>query len=170
MMNIEERLARVKHLEEMVEAQEKTENAQYQAEVAALEKRVLTLKKAIRLGDGKETIEIWTHLPDEDMKKIRKLEHERAAVAARVQKTIGEGDESTQENMARLDRIGFEILEIVTVNPIITADWLQENRDKVATQDLLTVSLAFYQEVGERTMEVLRAEKFRGDTGGAGIR
>lgn len=170
MTEFEERFARVKHLERMVEAQESTEAAQYQAEVAALEKRTLTLKKAIQLGDGEETVEIWTHLPDQAMKQIRELEHERAALAGRVQKVTGGGTEPTQDDLDQLDRIGFEILEIVTVNPIITAAWLQENRDKVSTQDLLTVSLAFYQEVGERTLEVLQAQKFRGDPGRAGIR
>ena len=174
MPTFEERLARVKHLERMVEAQEGTESARYQAEVAALEKRTLTLKKAIRLGDGEDTVEIWTHLPDLAMKRIGELERQRTIAAARVQNAMNTGTDIPQVNLDRLDEIGFEILEIVTVNPIITADWLQKNRDKVATQDLLTVGLAFYQEMGERTREVIeaqhRAAAFRGDDWGTSIR
>jgi len=177
MPTFDERMERVRHLEKMVEDHKRKqtvrsgEEAQkYEVEVAALERRVLTMKREIPLGDGDDTIEIWTHLSDRDMRRLGKLERERTGLSAKLKEAIDKGEEPEESIIDRADRIGFEILEMITVNPTITAKWLEENRDKVATQDLLTVTLAYYQEVGQRTMDTLQAQKFRRDGGGPDIR
>ena len=71
-------------------------------------------------------------------------------------------NEVPEEDAEALDEIQREIIELVTANPMITAEWLKENPSRFATQDVLVASIGYYARMGERVERAARARSFRG--------
>lgn len=117
-------------------------------EIAMLERRVQTETAEVDLGNG-DVLLIRACISGAEGKRIQALEKER--------KEIGpEGD------MDRLDEIAYEILEIVTANPRITADWLRANPGRFSVADMVTATMGWYKSQVQRAGEIAGAKSFRG--------
>lgn len=123
-------------------------NRDWDQELAMLERRVKEEIALVDLGNG-DTIAIRAGLSEAEAKRIQALSTERDGL-------------SPEADAQRLEDIAYEIVAIVTANPMITAEWLRENQDKIAVSDMLTISLSWYSEQAQRAKDaVIRARSFR---------
>lgn len=131
------------------------DNEQYQIEITRLQKRVATQTAQIPLGDT-DTIEVWSCLSEQETKLIGQMEKlKKEIVAGRPM------DELSVAETEALNDITYQILEMVTANPLITYQWLLENPDKYSTQDMAIAFVGFYSEIAERAQRTLSIQKFR---------
>jgi hypothetical protein len=133
------------------------DDARWSKEITALETRVHTEAVEIDLGGG-ASIAIRTCLTGDEGKRLDVLEKAQAL----------EQDADKKEEMAA------EMIEIVTLNPLITKEWILENKDKYSPSDILRVLLGFMEvRIQERTDRVKRirsAASFLPDTRGTELR
>jgi len=132
------------------------EQARWDHEIAMLEKRTKTEIEEIDLGNG-DTIAVWACLSAEEVELLNYLQKSQTEIL----KGKNPMDATPEESQA-LDQIQREIIELVTVNPYITAEWLKDNPDKFATQDVLVASIGYYARMGERVERAARTRSFRG--------
>jgi len=132
------------------------EQARWDAEIVTLERRTRTEIEEIDLGNG-DTIAVWACLSAEENKLLSYLQKAQAEIAGGKNP-----NDLPEEDAEGLDEVQREIIELVTVNPVITAEWLRENPDKFATQDVLVASIGYYSRMGERVERAARARSFRG--------
>ena len=144
------------HMERMI-GDIHDEEARWSKEITALETRVHTEAVEIDLGGG-ASIAIRTCLTGDEGKRLDALEKAQAL----------EQDADIKEEMAA------EMIEIVTLNPLITKEWILENKDKYSPSDILRVLLGFMEvRIQERTDRVKRirsAASFLPDTRGTELR
>lgn len=137
---------------------EEADRKRWASEIAMLERRVREETVDVDLGSG-DTLAIRACLSEAEGKKIAKLEKER--------RDLDPGEPKAQ---ARMDEIAYEILEMVTANPLITKDWLKKNRDRFAVSDMLAVTFAWYQAQADRFRRINSARSFRPDDAGPELR
>ena len=137
---------------------EQAEREKWASEIAMLERRVRDEYVEVDLGNG-DTIALRTCLSEGEGKRIAKLEKDRAGL-----------DLSAPESAEQADEIAFEILEIVTANPIITKSWLKKNRDKFALNDMLTVTFGWYDQQIARFRRIKDLKSFRPEQTGPELR
>ena len=123
------------------------QDAKWQNEIAMLERRVYSEYEDVDLGNG-DRIAIRTALSEKESRYIGELEAERAGLDSKT-------------DIARLNEIAYEILELMTANPMLTRDWFEANRDKFALSDVLQISQAFYEQVVQRAGRRQSVSKFR---------
>ncbi|MDY6966098.1 MAG: hypothetical protein SVM80_09065 [Halobacteriota archaeon] len=116
------------------------------AERDNLERRVKECTEELSFDDG-TTITIRTRLSE--------LESNRIDAIMKMQKSLGEDD---KEKKAQLT---YELLSIVTANPLFTIQYFSDNQDKYASLDLSDVITAFYEELGNRKDRVKKVQSFR---------
>jgi hypothetical protein len=123
------------------------QDAKWQNEITMLERRVYSEYEDIDLGNG-DRIAIRTALSEAESRHIGDLNEERETLDKKA-------------DTARLNEIAYEILEIMTANPFLTRDWFENNRDKFALTDVLQISIAFYEQVVQRSGRRQAVGKFR---------
>jgi hypothetical protein len=137
---------------EQMEREEKEERDRDLAEISMLERRVQEEVLEVDLGHG-DIIRCRACLSEREMREIERLQKEMAA-----------GDQDAAYQMA----------EIITVNKLITADYLKENPGRWAVMDLLDVMFGFLEDRAnknrERNERVIRAATFRPNEERPGIR
>lgn len=130
-----------------------SENAKWLNEIAMLERRVKTLYEDVDLGNG-DKIAVRTALSEEEMQELNALEMRRELIKK----------EDALEHSDELSDIAYRQLELLTANPMLTADWFRENRDKWPVADALSVTLAFTENtIIKRTKQVKNLQSFRGE-------
>jgi len=151
----------LKEAEPLFEARnvrEIAERERWAGEIALLERRVRTEYVEVDLGNG-DTIALRACLSEAEGKKIQRLEKERTTL-----------DLNDPKTPARMDEIAYEILEIVTANPLITKEWLKKNRDRFAVSDMLAVTFAWYEQQADRVRRINSLRSFRPDRPGPELR
>ena len=137
---------------EQLKREEKESQDRNQAEITMLERRVREEVIEIDLGHG-DVIRCRACLSEREMKEIDRLQNEM----------VGGNQDAA-----------YQIAEMITVNPLITADYLKENPERWAVMDLLDTMFGFLEDRAnknrERNERVIRAATFRPDAGRPGIR
>jgi hypothetical protein len=124
------------------------DKAYWLAEIAKLESRVYTEAVDIDLGNG-ATLAIRTCLSGIEAKRLNELDD-----AHRV-----------ETDHARKTELASEMLEMITLSPLITKEWLLENQDKYSPSDVLRALMGFMevrmQEQADRADKIRSAIRFR---------
>lgn len=113
-------------------------------EIAMLERRVNTLYEDVDLGNG-DTIRVRTALSEEESVEYNNLQNRLA--------------DATEEEKSE---ITYRQLEIMTANPLLTADWFRDNQDKWPVNDALSVAAGFLEnQLQQRKDRVGNLQRFR---------
>ena len=148
----------IKELKEKRDKVISKQDAKWQCEIELLETRVQTNFKDIPIGDNGGTIAIKASLSDSDMGKIAKLDQKRSKIGTRDK----EGNRTfTEKEIDEANKIAWEILGMVTANPVMTKEWFATNRDKYSTEDMMVVSLGYYDSIAGRMKRVSEIQQFR---------
>ena len=108
----------------------------WQNEIAMLERRVSELYEDVDLGNG-DKIAVRTALSEEEMQEYGLIEKRKTE--------LENGD-------PEISRITYRQIELMTANPHITADWLEQNKDKWPVNDAIVVMQAFLEGIVSRRM------------------
>jgi hypothetical protein len=142
---------------DLIRTETQNETKRWQREIATLERRVREESEDVDLGNG-DLIAVRTCLSNAESQKIAALEEERASL-------------SPESDSVRLDEIAYEILEIMTANPLLTAAWFRENPDKFAVSDMVRLTIGFYRaRVAMKSRGVRNAASFRREPAGPELR
>ena len=118
----------------------------WQNEIAMLERRVHDCYEDVDLGNG-DKIAVRTALSEEEMQEYGAIEQRKTEL---------------EKNDPELSRLTYRQIELMTANPLITADWLEENKDKWPVNDALAIMQAFLEGIMTRRMNrVGDLQKFR---------
>ncbi len=113
-------------------------------EIAMLERRVNTLYEDVDLGNG-DTIRVRTALSEEESVEYNTLQQRLA--------------DATEEEKSE---ITYRQLEIMTANPLLTAEWFRDNQDKWPVNDALAVASGFLEnQLQVRKDRVANLQRFR---------
>lgn len=116
-------------------------------EIECLERRLETNYVDIDIGGG-DTIAIRASVSEKEMNYIAGLEKKRLAL-----------DQDTDRE--EISEITYEILSIMTANPLLTKEYFAENSDKYSTEDMLKVMLGYYDQMVQRVTRAKSIESFR---------
>ena len=134
------------------------QDEKWQHEIELLETRVISNFKDISIDDNGGTIAIKASLSDSDMGKIAKLTQKRSKFGTKDE----EGNLTlTEKEIDDADEIAWEILGMVTANPVMTKEWFANNRDKYSTEDMMTVTVGYYDGIAGRMQRVNEIQQFR---------
>lgn len=147
-----------KKLIEKFDALNKEEKEKWQREINLLETRVVSNFKDIPIDNKGGTIAIKASLSDSDMGKITKLDQKRSKLGTKDKE---DNLTLTEKEIDIANEIAWEILGMVTANPVMTKEWFAKNRDKYSTEDMMTVSLGYYEGMAERMGRVSKIQQFR---------
>lgn len=118
----------------------------WQNEIAMLERRVHDCYEDVDLGNG-DKIAVRTALSEEEMLEYGAIEQRKTGL---------------EKNDPELSRLTYRQIELMTANPLITAEWLEENKDRWPVNDALTIMQAFLEGIMTRRMNrVGDLQKFR---------
>lgn len=118
----------------------------WQNEIAMLERRVHDCYEDVDLGNG-DKIAVRTALSEEEMQEYGAIEQRKTEL---------------EKDDPELSRLTYRQIELMTANPLITADWLEENKDKWPVNDALAIMQAFLEGIMARRMNrVGDLQKFR---------
>ena len=92
------------------------------------------------------------------MGKITKLDQKRSKLGTRDE---GGNLTLTEKEIDIANEIAWEILGVVTANPVLTMEWFANNRDIYSTEDMMTVSLGYYEGIAKRMERVSEIQQFR---------
>ena len=124
------------------------DEAYWLAEIAKLESRVYTEAVDIGLGNG-ATLAIRTCLSGTEAKRLNELDD-----AHRV-----------EQDHDRKTELASEMLEMITLSPLITKEWLLANQDKYSPTDVLRALMGFMevrmQEQADKADKIRSAIRFR---------
>jgi len=127
-----------------IDAQDK----KWQNELNLLQRRVETNIKEIQLGDKGETIAIRASLSDYEATEIAKLDDKRTKL-----------DPNT--DMDLINDLTYTILSMITANPMMTAEWFKDNRERYSTEDMLSLFLSYLEQMTTRAKRVAEIQQFR---------
>ncbi|TRZ79559.1 hypothetical protein D4R86_05695 [bacterium] len=116
--------------EKLSDQKRKDEN-RWQNEIAMLERRVSDLYEDVDLGNG-DLISVRTALSEKEMQELGNIDKEKAKL------------ELGSEEVSMLT---YQQLELMTANPLLTAEWFAENRDKWPVNDAVGIISAFLEEL-----------------------
>jgi hypothetical protein len=127
-------------------------NDDWANEIAILESRVASETVTVYLDGERKTqpIKLRVCLSDMEMRKIAKLFSGKDKL-----------DMSKPEDVEKANDLTYEIIEMVTANPMITKEWLKANTDKYSQQDMLALIMSFMRAMEDRAQGVAKAQNFR---------
>jgi hypothetical protein len=127
-------------------------NDDWANEIAILESRVTSETVTVYLDGEKrqQPIKLRVCLSDAEMRKIAKLFSGKDKL-----------DMSKPEDVEKANELTYEIIEMVTANPMITKEWLKANTDKYSQQDMLALIMSFMRAMEDRAQSVAKAQNFR---------
>lgn len=118
----------------------------WQNEIAMLERRVHDCYEDVDLGNG-DKIAVRTALSEEEMQEYGAIEQRKTEL---------------EKDDPELSRLTYRQIELMTANPLITADWLEENKHRWPVNDALVIMQAFLEGIMTRRMNrVGDLQKFR---------
>lgn len=124
------------------------QDAKWQKELALLERRVQINAKEIRIGEEGETISIRISLSDYEVGEIARLDGLRLKL-------------DPEKDIDKISQITYIILATITTNPLMTAQWFADNRMKYSTEDMLSVTLSYFESMNARAKRVAEIQEFR---------
>ena len=143
---IEESLAQAQPLFQKMDQRYNAVTFKWQNEIAMLERRVHDCYEDVDLGNG-DKIAVRTALSEEEMQEYGAIEQRKTEL---------------EKNDPELSRLTYRQIELMTANPLITADWLEENKHRWPVNDALTIMQAFLEGIMTRRMNrVGDLQKFR---------
>jgi hypothetical protein len=156
-----------------MEAAEISQNLKWQNEIAMLESRVQDCYEDIDLGNG-DTIAVRTALSEEESRRYNDLEEQKNRFAQRLKElnkrktdpsvTPEENQQIYDEIQGMVDEIStvaYQQIELVTANPLITTDWLLQNKDRWPSNDILAIMASFLEgNIRERVNRVKNIQSF----------
>jgi hypothetical protein len=116
------------------------DNAKWEREISALEQRVATAAIEIPLCDG-VTIAIRTSLSVSESRLLNELDSARKA----------------EEDFDKRNELSAEMLELMTLNPMITKEWLLSNPDKYSPSDVLKILTGFMEVRLQERMDKIKS-------------
>lgn len=134
------------------------QDAKWQQEIELLETRVQTNFKDIPIDNNGGMIAIKASLSDSNIGKITKLDQKRSKLGTR-----DEDDNLilTDKEIDVANEIAWEVLGTITANPVMTKEWFARNRDKYSTEDMMNVTVGYYDGMAERMRRVSEVKEFR---------
>ena len=139
-------------------AKKTAQDEKWQHEIELLESHITSNIKDIPIDNNGGTIAIRASPNDTDMDKIAKLEQKRSKLGTKDD----EGNKIlTDEEIDKANEIAWEVLATVTANPLMTVEWFANNRDKYSTEDMMMVTLGFYEDMETRMQRVSEVKQFR---------
>lgn len=136
-------LASRKPIHDKMDAEKAAQSSEWEKEIQMLERRANTSFIDLELSNG-DKLAIRSSLSLTDTDRIDALRMEQ----------------STNNDKERMREISYEIVEIITANPLITKAWLKKNPRKFALNDILACAFAFYQQqVYQQREEMERIKK-----------
>lgn len=147
------------------------------ATMRMLERRTRELSFDLDLGNG-DQIGIRTHLSPAELSRMSEIMDLRGRLQETMKVTLEEKAEDAEDRLKEcsdlFDDLWLEIIAIITVDPVITTEWLRANSDLISKEDMLTMYLGYVEgqkQVAESRKErVERAASFRQDPAGPGVR
>lgn len=133
-----------------MQAAEISQTLRWQNEVAMLERRVQDVYEMVDLGNG-DQIAVRTALSEEEMQVLQELEKRTYQIHARIKalnsEEVEEEDKEAElaSKHAELSEITYQQIALMTANPLITAEWLAENKAKWPVADALVILSAFME-------------------------
>jgi len=135
---------------------EQAEKERWANEIAMLERRVKEDYVDVDIGGG-DMLAIRTCLSEPESAKLGEL----------YKKWYTPADTPDKAAITRKKKVAYEIVELVTANPIITKEWLQDNPDKFATEDAVNAILSYMEQwhkrQNERAAQILETISFRAE-------
>ena len=116
---------------------EQAKQRQWGEEIAMLERRVSTEYEEVDLGGG-DTIAVRTALSETESARLGELYQAWFSPL--------DLEQVTPEDIAQRKEIGYEIVALITANPLITVDWLRENPDRFSTDDAVGIMLSWLEQ------------------------
>ena len=147
----EEALAHLEaHKDDLAKFAQKADDqdAKWQKELALLERRVQLNSKEIKIGEEGETISIRTSLSDFEVGEIVRLDGVRLKL-------------DPEKDIDKISQITYTILATITVNPLMTREWFANNRMRYSTEDMLSVTLSYFEMMSARAKRVAEIQEFR---------
>jgi len=139
-------------------AAERSQNLKWQDEIAMLERRVHDVYEMVDLGNG-DKIAVRTALSEEEMQELQGLEkrtfelHKRISGIDKGEIEVDNKDEELITAHEEVSGITYRQIALMTANPLITADWLAENKAKWPVADALVVLSSFMEESIRRRVD-----------------
>lgn len=143
---IDQSLSQAQPLFERMDQKYNAATFKWQNEIAMLERRVHDCYEDVDLGNG-DKIAVRTALSEEEMQEYGAIEQRKTDL---------------EKNDPELSRLTYRQIELMTANPLITAEWLEANKDKWPVNDALVIMQAFLEGIMTRRMNrVGDLQKFR---------
>ena len=143
---IDQSLSQAQPLFQKMEQRYNAATFKWQNEIAMLERRVHDCYEDVDLGNG-DKIAVRTALSEEEMQEYGAIEQRKTDL---------------EKNDPELSRLTYRQIELMTANPLITAEWLEANKDKWPVNDALVIMQAFLEGIMTRRMNrVGDLQKFR---------
>ena len=138
------------HKDDLKEFEQKgdVKDEKWHREISLLERRVKTNTHKVKIGKDGETIEIRISLSDYEVGEIVRLDNIRSAL-------------DLEKDIDKINEITYMILGTITANPIMTAEWFANNRKKYSTEDMLSVTLSYFESMDKRAKRVAEIQEFR---------
>lgn len=171
----------IKNLKKKRDAAITAQDSKWQKEIELLETRVKTNFKDILIDDKGGTIAIKASLNDIDSEKIAALDDKRQKIGTKKKVGTGILNEKgveiqvlkvilTKEDKEKISELTYEILEKVTANPLLTKQYFRDKRDKYSTEDMLIVTLGYYDKMAKRVRRISSIKEFRTKPSGSKLR
>lgn len=148
----------------------KEKNIETSATIRMLESRLDTQWFEVAL-DNDTKVGIRSNLSMEEVRRLGEIFEARGEIRKEIE-SIKEDDEDKSHKIVAyetiFDNLWLEIIEMITVDPKITFDFLKNNGDMYSKEDTLVMFLAYKEGqlkiAEERQERVKKAISFRGDT------
>jgi exonuclease VII large subunit len=140
-------LAEVAHLEAKVKQFDQTVLDADMQEIQMLESRVQDEYFTIYLDEVKtKPFRVRACLSEQEMEEIQQLQEKKDAAVSREE----------QEN------ITYTILSKIAYNKLLRdPEWFRQNKAKYSSQDMLTIFIAYLDNMAERAQEIVKLQNFR---------
>jgi hypothetical protein len=126
------------------------EKARWQKEVDMLERRTVSEFVEVDLGNGKDKLVLYGAPSEQRMSAIGELD----TLRQKIDPTAPDASEQAAELI-------YIILELITPNPLLTAEYFRDNKEKYATQDALVAVMAYMKLAQQRAKDIVEVQSFR---------
>ena len=136
-------MGRLSEYKKQRDAKKNKEEQRFLDEIDTLERRTRQYRN-IDLGDG-STISVLERLPESLEEEFRRFREKWGEAQQKEQ----DGNLPSEEKQ-KLNYELYEWLALLCENPLLTADYFNENKDRWASEDLLRLLFAYYDGITER--------------------
>ena len=165
----QEQLQKAEPLFKKIREGDQVEETRWRAELALLEK---TTEEFFDLpvdpAHPELTIRVKRLLDVDEMDALLTFNRHMIWAQKHVEKRVEAEKDPDPEDIRKQREAGYQIVELVTINPGITAEWLKSHR--LHAQYVGGIIMDFYHNLGEQMKEVAAAASFRKEQGGPGVR